>query len=115
MSFNQILSHLEATEDALLSILSTGEEKALNSAEIERITGYNPRVQRLIVRSLRKKHVPVCSTSNGYFIADTDEDIQSSIRIIRSHILSETETIDNLIKCKDNIDNYRRYCSNEHN
>lgn len=109
MSFDQIISSLKCEEEAFLNVLLVGEDLALSSREIEQLTGYNPRIQRLLVSGLRKKHIPVCSTSNGYFIASTEEDIQSSINIIHSHVCTEKDTIRNLEKCKQNIEKCRSY------
>lgn len=109
MFFDQVISSLKYEEDAFLNVLLVGEDLALSSREIEQLTGYNPRVQRLIVSALRKKHIPVCSTSNGYFIASAEDDIQSSINIIHSHVLTENETLENLEQCKQNIEKCRRY------
>lgn len=110
MSFDQIINSLRCEEEAFLNVLLVGEDLALSSREIEQLTGYNPRIQRLIVSGLRKKHIPVCSTSNGYFIASTEDDIQSSINIIHSHVRTEKDTIRNLEKCKQNIEKCRCYC-----
>ena len=67
----------------LLDRLGTGEEQARTAKEI----GLNPRHIRSLVNRLRKQGYQICSGDKGYWLAETDEEVERTCRILQSKAL----------------------------
>ena len=64
----------------------TGERNVISSRELEvafRIRG--PEL-RNVINAQRGQGFPICSTDKGYFYAETEEELQRTIRQLRSRI-----------------------------
>lgn len=76
-------------EDLIAEHLKTyhcGEQSVVTSRELEsafRIRG--PDLRRIINR-LRGDGIPICSSDSGYYYAATEEELQRTIRQLRSRI-----------------------------
>ena len=57
-----------------------GEEKAIHSAELERLFSLSGRGVRSRISELRREGYPICSSDKGYFYAETQKEINSTVR-----------------------------------
>ena len=64
----------------------TGETNAVTSRELERAFQMRGAELRREVNALRGDGIPICSFENGYYYAATAEELQSTIRQLRSRI-----------------------------
>lgn len=86
---------LVALKDRLLTY-HMGEEKSITTKELVALGYCTARDLRFKVRDLRLAGYAVCSGSNGYYIAKDYSEVQSTIRLLESHISAIQETIDSL-------------------
>ena len=73
----------KTAEERLLEYLKlnhTGKEKAVPSKDLERLFSLNGRTIRKKINKIRQDGKPVCSDQNGYYYAETQEDINKTIR-----------------------------------
>ena len=73
----------KTAEERLLEYLKlnhTGKEKAVSSKDLERLFSLNGRTIRKKINKIRQDGKPVCSDQNGYYYAETQEDINKTIR-----------------------------------
>ena len=78
-----------ATNDVLAEYLRryhTGEANAVTSRELERAFQMRGAELRREVNALRGDGIPICSFENGYYYAATAEELQRTIRQLRSRI-----------------------------
>ena len=64
-----------------------GKERAVHSEELERLFSLSDRGVRRRISELRKKGVPICSNEKGYFYADTQKEINSSVSHLNELLL----------------------------
>jgi hypothetical protein len=63
-----------------------GEQNKITSAEISKLTNLSTPMIRRLVNTARANFVPIASDSEGYFIAETPEDLNHAIAHINSRI-----------------------------
>ena len=76
-------------EELLLNYLKVacrGREFCASSTELGRAIGVGRKTVQKIVSRLRRKKIPICSTSNGYFYAKTAQDIIRTIELLQRMI-----------------------------
>ena len=86
-------------KEVILSLIPLGNENAVSQSYLSDMTGYKKREIRLIVNELRKEY-PVCSGNDGYWIGN-NVDINNTINLLQSHIKTMQETVDNLERILD--------------
>jgi biotin operon repressor len=57
----------------------TGKEKAVFSAELERLFSIDGRTLRRKISSLRQDGYPICSDETGYYYADNQKEINDTV------------------------------------
>ena len=70
-------------EEKLLEYLKlnhTGKDNAVYSKDLERVFCMSGRTIRTKINRLRQDGKPICSDCNGYYYAETDEDVKDTIR-----------------------------------
>lgn len=90
-------------EDDLIACLGLGVANAKKAKSLP----FDTRVTRLIVASLRNKGFPICSGSEGYWIAESVEEIDGTI----SNLMSRQIKIDNRV---EGLKNARRNLAEIH-
>ena len=72
-----MLNGLDGRKNRILRLLKYGESNSVSRKELERKCGISDRAVRNCIASMRNDGIPVCSNSktSGYFIADTDEEV----------------------------------------
>lgn len=74
----------------LVSVLRTGSENALSSAEIMQITGISGRDTGAITADLIANHGYLIGASRklpfGYYIIETEDDLQSTLRSLNNEL-----------------------------
>ena len=70
----------------IVELIPKGESHRITSGEITRITNLNGVSIRKAVNDARSKFVPIASDSDGYFIAETPEELNHTIAQINSRI-----------------------------
>ena len=63
-----------------------GESRAVTSRELERVFDIRGPDLRRIINRLRGAGVPICSFDYGYYYAETEQELQRTIRQLRSRI-----------------------------
>ncbi len=63
-----------------------GKENAIHSKEIEKLFGISNRTVREYVTKLRKEGYPICSDNTGYYYANTQEEINETIKRLNEFI-----------------------------
>ena len=69
-----------------LSDYHTGERNIISSRELEVAFQIRGPELRNIINAQRGQGYPICSTDKGYFYAETEEELQRTIRQLRSRI-----------------------------
>ena len=64
----------------------TGERNIVSSRELEVAFQIRGPELRTVINAERGKGFPICSTDKGYFYAETEEELQRTIRQLRSRI-----------------------------
>ena len=80
-------------EDRLLEYIRlnhTGKEKGVSSKDLERLFSCNGRTIRKKINKIRQDGKPVCSDQNGYYYAETQEDINKMIRWLNDLVTGES-------------------------
>lgn len=63
----------------ILELLGTGERNAKTAKELAKNTGVSVRDVMQAVRVERLAGLPICSSAKGYFLAETETDLQITI------------------------------------
>ena len=63
-----------------------GESRAVSSRELERAFDIRGSDLRRIINRLRGDGIPICSFASGYYYAETEQELQRTIRQLRSRI-----------------------------
>ena len=61
--------------EIICQALKFGEHNAIKSAELEQLTGLTSRDVKREIASLRRSGVVICSSSKGYFYADSKSEL----------------------------------------
>ena len=80
-----------------------GKNKVVFSKELEHILHCKGADIRSMVNELRCKGVPICSCSQGYFLASNVEDINETIAHLHGRIKKIQAAIDGLNQAKRHI------------
>ena len=73
----------KTAEERLLDYLKlnhTGKERAVSSKDLERLFSMDGRTIRRKINHIRQDGKPVCSGQNGYYYAESQEDINETVR-----------------------------------
>lgn len=84
---NEIMSISEAIID-YLQREHCGKALAVKATELQRRFGVTPRQLRTIVSSARCEIIPICSDGNGYYFAESAEEIARTRAMIRAQAIS---------------------------
>lgn len=76
----------------------TGERNIVSSRELEVAFQIRGPELRTIINAERRKCFPICSTDKGYFYAETEEELQRTIRQLQSRIKKIAHAERGLIK-----------------
>ncbi len=74
--------HSKDKKSAILDHLRkhhTGKKNAVHSAELERLFSLDNRAVRRKISALRKEGYPICSGDMGYYYAENQKDINSTV------------------------------------
>ena len=66
----------------------SGERTVVSSRELETAFQIRGPDLRRIINSLRGQGIPICSTQSGYYFAATKEELEHTVRQLRSRICS---------------------------
>lgn len=75
-------SHAKDKKSAILNFLRkyhTGKRNVVHSAELERLFSLNDRAARRKISALRKEGYSICSGDMGYYYAENQKDINSTV------------------------------------
>ena len=70
----------------IVELIPKGESNRITSGEISRLTKLSGATIRKAVNDVRSKFVPIASDGEGYFIAETPEELNHTIAQINSRI-----------------------------
>ena len=101
-----IRNRLQEAEMAVLAILKKGRPNATTGGEIATITGYNSRLISSAISNLVIRYgVPIIGarvgTRNGYYIAETREELVEGLRSLENQVKNEQKRLDILKSIED--------------
>lgn len=70
----------------IILLIPKGENNRITSTEISQLTNIKGSTIRQIVNNSRANFVPIASDGNGYFIAETPDELDHTIAQINSRI-----------------------------
>ncbi len=70
----------------VIDMIPTGEANRISAQMLKALTGLDAAEIRRQINKARANGVPLCSSGDGYFIADDPADIQRSIKRYNSRI-----------------------------
>ena len=73
-------------KDDIIILIPHGSQNRITATEINRLTNLKGSTIRKIVNASRANFIPIASDSNGYFIADTPDELDHTIAQINSRI-----------------------------
>lgn len=105
-------NRLQEAEMAVLAILKKGRPNATTGGEIATITGYNPRLISSAISNLVIRYgVPIIGarvgTRNGYYIAETREELLEGLVSLKNQVKNEQKRLDVLMSIED-VTNYEK-------
>ncbi len=74
-----------------------GKSKAVHSRELERLFSIDSRSMQRVIHYLRKQGHPICSSEIGYFYAETQQEINETVRRMNTLMRSISKTCNNLL------------------
>ena len=77
-----------------------GVEKAVFSAELERLFSMNGRSIRRVVSSLRKDGHPICSNCRGYYYAKTQDEVNDTVSRLNEFVTGISNSRTGLLYAK---------------
>ena len=80
-----------------------GEENTVSAKTIEQAFRLDGAEVRRCIHRLRRKGVPICSDTNGYFYAQNQREIDRTIHSMNSRILKMQSARNGLVKSKQGI------------
>lgn len=78
----------------------TGERNIVSSRELETAFQIRGPELRTVINTQRGQGHPICSTDKGYFYAETEEELQRTIRQLQSRIKKIAHAERGLIKAR---------------
>lgn len=105
-------NRLQEAEMAVLAILKKGRANATTGKEIATITGYKSRLIYSAISNLVVRYgVPIIGarvgTCNGYYIAETREELLEGLRSLENQVKNEQKRLDVLMSIED-VTNYEK-------
>lgn len=105
-------NRLQEAEMAVLAILKKGRANATTGGEIATITGYKPRLIYSAISNLVIRYgVPIIGarvgTRNGYYIAETKEELLEGLVSLKNQVKNEQKRLDVLMSIED-VTEYER-------
>ena len=105
-NFETITSHLNANDLKFVPIIIAGmkahkgKDNAITGAQIvNKVSGLTePRLRKIVNYIRQNGMLPIIATSNGYFMADCEDDILDQIRSLQDRIDAITAARDGLAK-----------------
>lgn len=93
-------------EMAVLATLKKGRANATTGGEIATITGYKPRLISSAISNLIIRHgVPIIGARvgirNGYYIAETREELLEGLKSLKNQVKHEQKRLDVLTSIED--------------
>ena len=93
-------------EMAVLALLKKGNANATTGGEITTITGYNPRLISSAISNLIIRYgVPIIGARvgirNGYYIAETKEELLEGLVSLKNQVKNEQKRLDVLMSIED--------------
>jgi len=73
-------------KDEIIILIPKGEGNRITSAEISQLTSISTPMIRKIINASRANFIPIASDGNGYFIAETPDELDHTIAQINSRI-----------------------------
>ena len=77
--------------------LHRGEKEAILSCELEKVFGTTGPQIRVAINRLRTNGYPICSSDAGYFYADTQEEINRTIRRLNANVAAMSRARNGLL------------------
>ena len=87
-------------ETDIIVLIPKGASKRITSAEIGQLTSLKGAAIRQIINNSRANFIPIASDSNGYFLAETPEELNHTIAQINSRIHKMIEAREGLKKAQ---------------
>lgn len=101
-------NRLQEAEMAVLAILKKGRANATTGKEIATITGYKSRLIYSAISNLVVRYgVPIIGTCNGYYIAETREELLEGLISLKNQVKNEQKRLDVLMSIED-VTNYEK-------
>lgn len=99
-------NRLQEAEMAVLAILKKGRANATTGKEITTITGYKSRLIYSAISNLVVRYgVPIIGarvgTCNGYYIAETREELLEGLISLKNQVKNEQKRLDVLMSIED--------------
>lgn len=91
--FNMKKNEIDYYLTYVKEILPKGKSRAIHQSELAERLGITPAALKNIIRKLRKMGVPICSGSDGYWIAKDDDEIMQYAQKERNLALSKLQTV----------------------
>jgi len=82
----------------------TGHGNAVSGPELSKSLGISNRELRQRINNLRKAANPICSGDEGYFYAQTNEELSHTIRQLMSRVRNIADAKNGLLRAKAQFD-----------
>ncbi|WP_026493076.1 hypothetical protein [Butyrivibrio sp. XPD2002] len=80
-------------EEIILSLIPKGHEKAISGTKLDILADTEERDRKRTIEHLRKHGYLICANNNGYFIAETMDELKDYVRTVKRRIKTTGETI----------------------
>lgn len=79
--------------DGLQSVIPTGKENAIHQTQLANILGVQPTRAKKMIQEARRQGAQIMSSKCGYWLAETDAEMQEYVDRMRREALSRLATI----------------------
>lgn len=91
-------------EKIIFDALRKGEENGLSLSTVKQLTGLTDREARRTIESMRRNGALICSSTKGYYFADTTDELRNYVQTVQKRTDSELATLKPFVDRLEAID-----------
>ncbi|WP_026498925.1 hypothetical protein [Butyrivibrio sp. WCD2001] len=80
-------------DERILNLIPKGHENPISGTKLDILANTEERDRKRAIEHLRKHGYLICANNNGYFIAETMDELRDYVRIVKRRLKTTGETI----------------------
>ena len=91
---------IKISYEDLLTFIPSKEHGVVTGKQLSRQLQCAESFVRRLINQARSNGVPICSTTNGYYLSDEHEDILETINFLTRRVRTQLKAIDGLVNIR---------------